>query len=145
MGAFAAVDLRGALDSFMRGVCGDQHRQVIEQSLGRVGYEQAVRESSFFFRDEVQAAMQWQFGPTEAARVGQKPVLMVEGGEGRKLGLLSHQVTELATPLLPQAEVALIDGANHMLRLQNPNALGEAVAKFARRHPIRNSRAGLAS
>jgi len=142
MGAFAAGDLRGAFDSFMRGVCGDQHREVIEQSLGRVGYEQAVRESSFFFRDEVPAAMQWQFGPTEAACIRQKPVMIVEGGESRKLGLLSQQVTELAVMLLPQAEVALIDGANHMLPLQDPNELGKAVANFARRHPIRDTGAG---
>jgi pimeloyl-ACP methyl ester carboxylesterase len=141
MGAFAAGDLLGAFDSFMRGVCGDQYRQVIEQSLGRVGYEQAVRESSFFFRDEVTAAMQWQFGPAEAARVRQ-PVLIVEGGDGRKLGLLSQQVTELAATLLPQAEIALIEGVNHMLPLQDPDALGKAVANFARRHPIRSTGAG---
>ncbi len=139
MGAFAAGDLCGAFESFMRGVCGDQHRQVIEQSLGQAGYEQAVRESSFFFRDEVRAAMEWQFGPTEAACIGQKPVLIVEGGDGRRLGSLSQQVTELGAALLPQAEVALIDGANHMLPLQDPNTLGKAVANFARRHPIRNT------
>ncbi len=74
----------------MRRVCGDGHREVIERSMGKPAYEQAVRESRFFFRDEVPAATQWKFGAAEAARILQ-PVLIVEGGEGRKHGLLSQQ------------------------------------------------------
>jgi hypothetical protein len=82
-------DLPGAFDSFMRGVCGNQHREVIERSLGKFGYEQAIRESRFFFQDEVPAAIQWQFGTVEAARVRQ-PVLIVEGAMGREHGPLSQ-------------------------------------------------------
>ena len=139
MGAFAAGDLQGAFDSFMRGVCGDQSREIIERSLGRPGYEQAVRESAFFFRDEVPACMQWQF---ESVGAISQPVLVVEGGEGRTLGLLSQQVTEWTAMLLPQAEVTLIEGTNHMLPLQDPDALGQALASFVRRHPIRNTGGG---
>src|SRR5882672_4021344 len=53
--------------------------------------------------------------------------------EGR---VVEPQVTEVTTTLLPQAEVALIEGTNHMLPLQDPDALGEALARFVRRHPI---------
>jgi hypothetical protein len=42
----------------------------------------------------------------------------------------------MSTTLLPQAEVALIANTNHMLPLQDPEALGEAIASFVRRHPI---------
>jgi hypothetical protein len=38
--------------------------------------------------------------------------------------------------LLPQAEVVLIPGSKHLVPLPEPDALGEALAKFARRHPI---------
>jgi pimeloyl-ACP methyl ester carboxylesterase len=134
MGAFAAGDLQGAFDIFMRGVCGDRSREIIEQGLGRAGYEQAVRESSFFFRDEVPACMQWQLGSTASAI--RQPVLVLEGGDSRKVGLLSQQITEAATTLFPQAEVALIASTNHMLPLQDPDALGEALGSFVRRHPI---------
>ena len=85
MGAFAAGDLQGAFDTFMRGVCGDRSREIIEQTLGRAGYEQAVRESSFFFRDEVPACLQWQFVSTKEPI--RQPVLVLEGGDGRKVGL----------------------------------------------------------
>ena len=63
-------------------------------------------------------------------------MLILEGGDGRKVGLLSQQVTEVSTTLLPRAEVALIANTNHMLPLQDPDALGEAIASFVRRHPI---------
>jgi pimeloyl-ACP methyl ester carboxylesterase len=143
MAALAAGNLEGAFDTFMRGVCGDAHREVIEQSLGKPGYEQAVRESRFFFHDEVPAAMQWRFGAAEAARIRQ-PVLIVEGGEGRKNGLLSQQVTELAMTLLPQAEFAMIEGVNHLMPLQNPDAVGLVIAGYARRHSILSAGAGQA-
>jgi pimeloyl-ACP methyl ester carboxylesterase len=133
MGTFAAGDLQGAFDTFMRGVCGDRSREIIEHTLGRGGYEQAVRESSFFFSDEVPACMEWQFESTASIR---QPVLVLEGGDGRKVGLLSQQVTAVTTTLLPHTEIALIADTNHMLPLQDPDALGEALASFVRRHPI---------
>jgi len=139
----AAGNLEEAFDTFMRGVCGNGHREVIERSLGEPAYEQAVRESRFFFRDEVPAAMQWKFGAAEAALIMQ-PVLIVEGGEGRKHGLLSQQVTELAMTLLPKAEFAIIEGVNHLMPLQAPDAVGRIVAGFALRHPILSASAGQA-
>ena len=63
-------------------------------------------------------------------------MLVLEGGDSRKVGLLSQQITEAATTLFPQAEVALIASTNHMLPLQDPDALGEALGSFVRRHPI---------
>jgi len=137
MAQFAAGNGEGAFDSFMRGVCGDAYREVIERRLGRPGFEQALRESTFFFRDEVPACMQWQFAPDDASRIRQ-PVLILEGAEGRKQGPFSEQVTELAVRLLPHAEVALIEGTNHMMPLQAPDAVGNAISSFVRRHPISN-------
>jgi hypothetical protein len=73
MGAFAKGNLHEAFGLFMRGVCGEDYRGVIEQSLGPTGYEEAVRQSHYSFRDEVAAALQWQFGPLEAGRVRCRP------------------------------------------------------------------------
>jgi len=135
MAHFAAGNIEDALDAFMRGVCGDAYGEVIERQLGWLGYEQALRESAFFFRDEVPACMQWQFSAADASRIRQ-PVLILEGAEGRKQGPFSEQVTELAQKLLPHAEVALIAGTNHMMPLQDPDAVGNAISSFARRFPM---------
>jgi pimeloyl-ACP methyl ester carboxylesterase len=135
MGAFAAGELARAFHSFMRGVCGTEYESVIERSLGPGAIEQARRESQFFFRDEVPAAMQWQFDPAQASRLD-LPVLVAEGAAGRDAGPFSRQVTEAVLSLFPRAELALIEHANHLVPLQQPQALGQALASFARRHAI---------
>lgn len=133
MGAFAAGDVETAFDTFMRGVCGDGHRAVIEGRLGPRGYQRAMGDSSFFFRDEMPAVLESRFGPAEAGGVRQ-PVLIVEGGESARLGPLSRQITERATTLLPHAEVVTIEGVNHMMPLQDPDAVGRVIAGFVRQH-----------
>ncbi len=77
--------------------------------------------------------MQWQFSGDIAAKVRQ-PVLVIEGAAGRNEGLLSQQVTELTLKLLPHSEVLLVQGSNHMLPLQDPEALGTAIKHFIDRN-----------
>jgi pimeloyl-ACP methyl ester carboxylesterase len=82
--------------------------------------EKAISQSGYFFRDEAPAAMQWQLRPEEAQKLI-LPVLVVEGANRRAEGMLSQQVTEVAVRLFPSSELALIDGANHMVPLQQPH------------------------
>ena len=135
MQAFAAGRLEDAYDTFMRGMCGAQHREVIEHSMGKPAYERIVRESSVFFRDEVPAAIQWTLGAAQIARIRQA-VLIVEGSESSRQGSISGQVSESAKALLPQAEFVMIEGVNHMMPVQDPDGVGRVIAAFARRHPI---------
>jgi pimeloyl-ACP methyl ester carboxylesterase len=137
--AFSAGDLPGAIDKFMIGVCGTDYRTVLDRALGPSVYGDVLREADFFFRDEIPACIQWQFGTADAARVI-SPVLVVEGAEGRRTGFLSRQVTEAAAKVFPRAETALIENTNHMLPLQDPDGLGRTVADFARRHAVRPNR-----
>jgi pimeloyl-ACP methyl ester carboxylesterase len=133
LASFSAGDVATATEKFMLGVCGADYRQVIDRSLGRGAYADVLRESPFFFKDEIPACMQWQFGTGDAARV-RCPVLVVEGADGRRTGDLSQQVTESAMKLFPDAEVALIENTNHLLPLQDPEALARTMADFAGRH-----------
>jgi pimeloyl-ACP methyl ester carboxylesterase len=134
--AFSAGDLETAFDRFLRGVGGDDHRAVIEGRLGRDGYERAIRDSGFFFADEIRAVQEWQFGSAEGDRIRQ-PALIVEGGEQPAyLRLMSRQLTELALGLLPNAEAAIIPGTNHLMPLQAPDAVGGVIAAFVRRHAL---------
>jgi pimeloyl-ACP methyl ester carboxylesterase len=135
MAAFSTGDLPAALDSFMIGVCGHDYREVINQRLGSSFHEDVLRECGIFFKDEIPAAMQWQFGTADAASV-RCAVLVVEGEKGRRSGDLSRQVTDSAVKLFPNAEIALIENTNHMMPLQDPDGLGRTVADFARRHAI---------
>jgi pimeloyl-ACP methyl ester carboxylesterase len=133
MAAFAAGDTETAFDTFMRGVCGESYRDALADRLGSVSLDRAVRESAFFFRDEVPAVLESQFGEAEASRV-QQPILVAEGAESARLGPLSQQITALARKLLPHAEIATVEGTNHMMPLQDPDAVGHLIETFVKRH-----------
>lgn len=140
MGAFGAGDVEAAFDTFLRGVGGESPRAVLEGQFGREGYARAVHESAFFFRDEMPAVLESQFGEAEARRVRQ-PVLVVEGGEQpARLVPLARQITARATALLPHAEAVTLAGVSHMMPLQDPDAVGRVIATFARRYPIASSK-----
>jgi len=142
MAAFQSGDVTKAFDSFMRGVCGEGYREIIEARLGTSGLEQAIRESAFFFRDEIRAVLESPFGPVEAAKIRQ-PVLCIEGGaQPPHLASMSRQISERTVALLPQAEVMIIPGVNHALPLQDPEAVAKAVASFVDARSERSLAAG---
>ena len=136
MAAFAAGDTETAFETFMRGVCGDSYRYVLAERLGTAGLERAVRESAFFFRDEVPAVLESRFGEAEASLV-QQPILVAEGTESARLGPLSRQITALARKLLPHAEIGAVERTNHMMPLQDPDAVGHLIQTFVTRHGSR--------
>jgi pimeloyl-ACP methyl ester carboxylesterase len=139
MAAFAAGNTETAFETFMRGVCGDSYREVLVDRLGTAGLDRAVRESAFFFRDEVPACLESRFGAAEASLVRQ-PILVAEGAESARLGPLSQQITALARKLLPHAEIVTVEGTNHMMPLQDPDAVGHLIQTFVTRHASRVQR-----
>ena len=134
MEAYAGGDTAVAFDRFMTAVCGSHHRSVIEQALGIDGYAQAVRESAFF-PDEVAAVGEWQFGVTEASRI-RAPMLLVDGGTTADVAaVLPESVSRLAA-MVPQAEVAVLAGASHLMPLEDPSGVARLIADFVRTHAI---------
>ena len=129
IGAFTAGDLDTAFDLFMRGVCGEHYRSVLEQRLGVNAVDEAIRQSAFFFRDEVPAVLESTFSPAQAARI-RCPVLVAEGEDSAVSGPLSQQITALATELLPHAAVMRVAGTNHMMPLQDPDSVAAADPGF---------------
>ena len=85
MAAFAAGDVGAAFDTFMRGVCGEGYRDVLVARFGAAGLDRAVRESAFFFGDEVPAVLEFAFGDAEASRIEQS-TLIAEGEHSALLG-----------------------------------------------------------
>jgi pimeloyl-ACP methyl ester carboxylesterase len=114
----------------MRGVCGEGYREIIEGRLGTTGFENAIRESAFFFRDEISAVLESTFASAQAAKIRQ-PVLCVEGGaQPAHLVLMSRQISHRTAQLLPQTQVVIIPRVNHALPLQEPEAVAQVIAAF---------------
>jgi pimeloyl-ACP methyl ester carboxylesterase len=121
MAATARGDRAAAYDAFMGAVCGPAHRAVVAEVLGVDGLARAERESAFFFTNELPAVGDWT--PSDPAGFV-TPTLLVAGSESPGA---THRVVARLAGRLPHAEVATIEGANHLLPLTHPCAVADLV------------------
>ena len=131
-GRYAAGDHAGAADLFLQAVGGPAYRSIVERTLGASALEQVAQDLDTFFQVEGPSVNGWQFGAAEAARV-QSPVLLLVGGASHPV---YHEAHQRLLEWLPRVEGLVAPGANHLLPLQQPHALGETLADFFARHPI---------
>jgi pimeloyl-ACP methyl ester carboxylesterase len=129
--AYRSGDKAGAVDAFLRHVCGDGYRAVLDRVIPDAGAE-AVREADLFFQVEMPAVQRWSFGPSDAERVTQ-PVLNVLGAESASR---FAEGSELVQSWFPRAERLSVPDTGHLLMVQNPTALGQGLTDFFARHPI---------
>lgn len=110
----------------MGAICGPDHGAVLTAALGRDGFEEAQRQSRFFFTDELMAVGGWPFDAATARRIPQ-PVLLVQGGASPPP---VHRLVARVAAMLPRADVATIDGEDHLLPLRSPGRLAHAITTF---------------
>lgn len=126
IGAAIAATARGdraaAYDAFMGAVCGPRHREVVAAVLGADGLARAERESEFLFTNEVPALGGWT--PVDPAGIT-VPTLLVVGSESRQA---THRLVARLASGLPDARVAVVEGANHLLPLTHPREVAELAA-----------------
>ncbi len=135
MQSYRDGDKAGAVDIWMRGVCGPEYRAVLDRVLPDA-FEQAVADADTFFVQELPAVREWSFGPAEAGRVRQ-PVLLVLGGRSNEVAAAFQQRHDLLLAWLPRAEAFVLPDATHLLHLQNPTGMAERLARFIAEHPVR--------
>ena len=132
MERYRVGDKAGAVDTWMRGVCGPDWRAVFEEALpGAV--EQAAADADTFLGQELPAVRGWTFGQEDARRVTQ-PALAVLGARTREVTPVFDQRQELLLAWLPKVEPFVLPDATHLLHLQNPDGLAAALAGFFARH-----------
>jgi pimeloyl-ACP methyl ester carboxylesterase len=129
--AYRSGDKAGAVDGFLRHVCGDGYRAVLDQVIPDA-FDEALGEADLFFQAEMPAVQQWTFGPGDAQRIPQ-PVLNVLGAESAPR---FAEGSELVQSWFPQAERFSVPEAGHLLMVQNPAALAHGLSDFFARHPI---------
>jgi pimeloyl-ACP methyl ester carboxylesterase len=127
--AYRSGDKAAAVDGFLRHVCGDDYRQVLELVLPHA-YEEALVESDIFFQSELAAVQNWSFGPDEARLVTQ-PVLNVMGSQSVPRFV---EGGELVQSWFPAAERLLVPEAGHLLMVQNARAVAEGLDRFFSSH-----------
>jgi 3-oxoadipate enol-lactonase len=132
--AYADGDAERALQLFMSVVSGmdwERCRTLLEARVpGSV--KQTVDDAGTFFGVELPALAEWRFGPGRAAAIRQ-PVLSLLGGDTTQLWV---EVAAFLRSTVPELEERVIDGAGHLLHLERPRPVAEAMARFLARHPI---------
>ena len=127
---YRAGDRAGAVDTFARGVFGSDYRGPLERGLPGV-FEQAVADADAFFAQELPALQQWSFSQEDAARITQ-PALAIRG---ENTVPTFPERLEMLVSWLPNAQPFELPGATHLLHLQDPRGMAEALASFHAQHP----------
>ena len=130
---YRAGDKAGAVDTFLRGVCGPDYRAVLDRALPGA-FDQAVADADTFFGQELPALQQWSFTREDAQRITQ-PVLAVIGAKSQEL-IPSGRATGTAARLAANVEPFVLPDATHLLQVQNPRGMAEGLAAFFARHPL---------
>ncbi|MGH9213515.1 MAG: alpha/beta fold hydrolase [Acidimicrobiales bacterium] len=132
--AYAAGQHEEALAMFLAPVSGmrwDDCRTLLETRVpGMVA--QAVKDSKTFFEVELPGLAQWEFGDAEAARIRQ-PTLSILGSDTAPLWV---EVAEFLRTRMPYVEERTITGVGHLLHLQRPVPVAQAIAEFLDGKPM---------
>lgn len=131
---YRAGDKAGAIDTFLRGVCGPSYRAVLDHALPGA-FDQHVADADTFFGQELPALQQWSFTREDARRIAQ-PVLAVIGAKSQELDPIWGERQELLLSWLPNVEPFVLADATHLLQVQNPRGMAEGLAAFFARHPL---------
>jgi 3-oxoadipate enol-lactonase len=128
---YRAGDTRGAVDTFFSGVFGEGYLPVLEEGLPG-GFDQAVAEADAFFGQELPALQQWAFSEDDARRIT-APVLLVLG---EQTTLTFPERRDVLLTWLPNAEPVDLPDVCHLLHVERPAVVAEALAEFFARHPL---------
>jgi pimeloyl-ACP methyl ester carboxylesterase len=128
MAATARGDLPAAFDTFMTAVCGPDYRHVMTDTLGADLVDDAENRCGYFFTDEIPAVNAWTLDPAVTAHL-RPPVLLIQGSASPPP--VHRLITRLAG-MIPDATIATIDQANHLLPLTAPTELARLLTDFCR-------------
>ena len=132
MNAYRAGDKRKAVELFCDAVFGPNWQTIVEQEVPG-GVEQAIRDVDTFILEQA-AFKDWQFGPEQAAAIGQ-PVLSMLGASGHNPFM--QEVRSLLHSWFPQTEDYDVP-TTHLLQMQDPKGVAHGLAEFFSRHSTGN-------
>jgi pimeloyl-ACP methyl ester carboxylesterase len=132
---YASGDKARAVELFLQGVCGPHMREVADHALPPGAYDLAAADADTFFLTEGPALGEWQFGPSEAARIDQ-PVLLVLGTDSEAVTPTFAEVNAALAEWLPRAEPVTLPGATHALQMMNPAGTAALLGDFFAQHPV---------
>jgi 3-oxoadipate enol-lactonase len=132
-GQFGAGNVMGAVNAWLDGAFGPGWQTVLEEAIPGA-LAQAYEDGPAAFIAEAPAMQSWEFGPEQLQQISQ-PVLAAFHIDSQFPGVFQDPA-ELIHSLLPQTEMVVIPQATHLLQIQNPRSVAQALAGFLGRHPL---------
>jgi pimeloyl-ACP methyl ester carboxylesterase len=132
--AYSSGDHSGAFAMFVTAASGldwELCRALLEEQIPGV-VTQSIKDADTFFGVELPALTEWTFGPEQAAAI-RRPVLSVIGADTQPLWV---EIAEFLRSSLPHVEECTIDGVGHLLQIQRPKPVAQALVQFLTRHSI---------
>ena len=128
LAATARADGPGiAMDRFLRAVCDNDGPEALDE-LVPGALADGFAHAAGFFAVELPALARWSFGPSDAARID-IPLLNLRGTRSAPR---FAEGAALLEAWFPAAEHRVLDGANHFLMAQAPDASAELLDRFWR-------------
>jgi pimeloyl-ACP methyl ester carboxylesterase len=127
---YEAGDKAGAVDTFLREVCGKDYRRAVDAQLpGAI--DRAAADADAFFTGEFPAVAEWTFAEEDAKRI-KSPVLSVVGANtDATIGLPTYsEIHQRVLDWFPNAKSFVLPGAAHLLQVENPRGMAEGLAAF---------------
>jgi pimeloyl-ACP methyl ester carboxylesterase len=132
--AYRSGDHSGAFAMFIAAASGlewEECRALLEVRIPGV-VAQSIKDADTFFGIELPALTEWTFGAEQAAAI-KRPVLSALGVETQPLWV---EIAEFLRSSLPYVEERTIAGVGHLLQIQRPEPVAQAMAEFVTRNPI---------
>ena len=130
---FREVGAKVAVDEFLR-MRWPEYQEHLDNALPGAA-EQAVSDAATFFEADLPAGLDFRFG-SEDARLVTQPVFVALGEGSVSLDPRFRETYDLLLSWLPNAEGYVLPDATHLLQVENPRAIAEALAEFCGRHPL---------
>lgn len=121
-------DVAGAMDAFMRGIVDPDYERVLDRALG-TWREDALKGTDAFFQTDQPAVQAWRFEQAEAIRVRQ-PAILFLGENSSRVNAIREPIHRTLLSWLPNAEGHTLEGATHLLPLQEPASLAALLTAF---------------
>jgi pimeloyl-ACP methyl ester carboxylesterase len=99
-------------------------------------FGQAVADAGTAFEDELHGLLAWDFGAAEARRIG-VPTLCVLGGRSVALSRRFGETHQTLLEWLPRAEGVVVPDVAHLMTIEAPGPVADALAAFWARCPLR--------
>ncbi len=132
--AYGSGDHAGAFAMFAAAASGlewEACRALLEERIPDV-VAQSIKDADTFFGIELPSLPAWTFGPEQAASI-HRPVLSVIGAQTQPLW---EEIAAFLRSSLSSVEERTIEGAGHLLQIQQPEPVARTISEFLQQHSM---------